>query len=160
MMEHIVKPRYDGGGTEFGAIHRKLGVRYGMFDIDILSASANVNLEIKEQNAGFFEYRTDFQNSNCEFKALFELKFRWTQYVEDALNCRVGTATFAQLKLCEKLNCRFFFVVATEGMPPFHFYEINYNGTHEYIGELNYYDKDKDGASEIIKFWNTNLNLY
>jgi hypothetical protein len=45
--ENGVKPRYDGGGSEFGLLHRELGPGFLMFDIDRLSATVQTDLEMK-----------------------------------------------------------------------------------------------------------------
>lgn len=158
-MENQVKPRFDGQGSEFGLVHRKLPQRCAMFDLDRMSATAVINLELKQQDIAFLEYRTNFQDSTIEWRALFEIKFKDSEWVQKAISCGIGTATWAQLKLCERLGARYFIVIANRGIQPFVFYEINYQGDHRIIGELNYNDKNTDGIDAINNFWKNNLKL-
>ncbi len=158
-MEAEVKPRYDKKGSEFGEIHRRLPPQCCMFDIDKMSASAIVNLEITKQDIGFLEYRTNFDTAEVIWKALFEIKYKASQYVYDAINCRVGTSTFAQLKLCEKIGARYFIVVATNGISPFTFFEIFNDRSNVIIGTLEYKDRDTDGREKIREFWRDKLML-
>jgi len=153
MPESRVKPRFDGQGSEFGLIHRELPKECGMFDIDRMSARAEIFLELKRQEIAFIEYRTDFNKCTVEFKALFEIKNRDTPKVREMLECHIGTATFAQLKLSRQIGARYFFVISTDGKQPFHFYEIENQGIYIDLGFLDYRDKKVDGIEAINKFW-------
>jgi hypothetical protein len=153
-----VKPRFDGKGSEFGRIHRELGPRFGMFDIDRLSANANFKLELKQQDTGFLEYRTNFETGEIAFKAMFEIKYKDSVIVRDAMNFRQGQAVWAQIKMCEKLDCRYFYVISTNGTKPFQFYEYDVSGRNWLDrGQLEY---EPDNEKRAVKdFWQTNLNL-
>ena len=153
------KIRFDGKGSEFGLIHRELPIEYGMFDIDKMKASALVDLELKKEDIGFLEYRTNWRNSTITWKALFEIKYRNSANVQDAINCKMGTATWAQLKLCHTLGCRYFMVIATNGKQPFVFYEIHDTGDFEIKGTLDYFDRHTDGKENIKEFWCNVLKL-
>lgn len=148
-----VKPRYDGSGSEFGLIHRELPKDCCMFDIDRMSAKAEINLELKRQEIAFIEYRTDFNNCSVIWKALFEIKNQDSIEVRKALECPIGTSTFAQLKLAQLIGARFFYVIATMGIQPFHFYEIENQGIYIDHGFLDYSDKKTDGIEAIKRFW-------
>lgn len=157
-----VKPRYDGKGSEFGLLHRKLGRKFGMFDIDNIRATASIELELKEEDVAFFEYRTNFTNSSIEWKALFEVKYKFTPFVAEAMRCKTGTATWAQSKLCELIGARYFFVISNEGIQPFTFYEfVNVDGVLQWeeIGTLDYFGREYDGSDAIQKFWKEKLKL-
>jgi len=154
-----VKPRFDDKGSEFGAIHRCLPSTNTMFDIDRVKVTTIADLEINGQDTCFMEYRQDWNTYEVRFAAMFEVKHKVTPWVKKAANCEVGSATYAQLKMCEKLNCRYFFVVATHGEQPFHFYEIFYDMSRKYLGALKYTDKDIDGPQAINDFWNNILKI-
>lgn len=147
------KPRYDDGGSEFGDVHRTLPKNIGMFDIDRMKATATIELEITKQNVAFVEYRTkwDSDGNEIEWKALFEVKYRDGPSVQDALRFRKGTASWAQLKHAAALNARYFVVVATEGVQPFTFYEIDRDGAAMNMGVLDYSEHDK--AERIREMW-------
>ena len=153
------KPRYDGGGSEFGLIHRELPKKCGMFDIDRISATAVIDLELKNEDVAFLEYRTNFETAKITWKALFEIKRNNSESVQKALNCRIGTATWAQMELCQKINARYFIVIATKGKQPFQFWEILDSGIKVNIGILDYNKKDTDGIDAVKKFWQNNLKL-
>lgn len=151
-IENGVKKRFDGEGSLFGNLHREqLDKKYGMFDIDAMSAEAKVKLELTNEEIGFIEYRTDFNNSDVKFSALFEIKFRGSDYVKAALQCKIGTATFAQKMMCKKLGMRYFFVVQTNGELPFLFIEILDDG-YKQIGYLR-------SAKDMQFFWKNVLRL-
>lgn len=153
------KPRYDGEGSEFGKIHRQLPKFCGLFDIDRMNATANLKLELKEEDSLFVEYATNFNDSTCNFKAVFDIKKAHTKFVKEALNFKMGTASWAQLQLCKKIGARFFIIIGTNGIQPFNFYEIEYNGTCVHKGELRYFDSKTDGIIAVEKFWRENLGL-
>jgi len=147
------RPRYDDGGSEFGDVHRELPKQFGMFDIDRMSATATVNLELTKQDVAFIEYRTlwNDESNSVQWRALFEVKHRDGPMTQKALALRKGTATWAQLKMAEALGARYFIVVATEGNQPFTFYEADDSGCMRAIGVLTY---SLDGkASAINEFW-------
>ena len=150
-----VKPRFDGKGTEFGKVHRLLPKNCCMFDIDKMKGKAEIDLEIKKQNIAFIEYETDFKNADISIKALFELKYKMSDMVKKAMEVKIGTSTFAQIKLSEKLNARFFIVIANNGLNPFEFYEYK-NNNFEKVGILKYNENNK--AEKINKLWEE-LNL-
>jgi hypothetical protein len=139
-----VKPRFDNKGSEFGDVHRLLPGNCCMFDIDKMTGTAIVNLELSRQDIGFIEYKTNFHNKNnkIEFKALFELKFKDSYYVHEAMKVKIGTSTFAQIEMAKKLECRYFFVIATNGMQPFTFYEW-INDKFVNVGILQYSEYNK-----------------
>jgi hypothetical protein len=138
-----VKPRFDNKGSEFGNVHRLLPQDCCMFDIDKMTGTAIVNLEMTRQDIGFIEYKTIFNSENkIEFKALFELKFRNSFYVQQAMKVKIGTSTFAQIEMAKKLGCRYFFVIATNGMQPFTFYEW-IDDRFEKVGILQYSEYNK-----------------
>jgi hypothetical protein len=150
--ENGVKIRFDGKGTEFGETHRLLPQSCCMFDIDKMIGSAFIELEITRQNIAYIEYKTNFysENNKIEFKALFELKFKQSYSTNEAMKVKIGTATFAQIEMAKMLNCRYFFIIATEGKSPFTFYEWIDN---EFInvGILSYQDNNK--KEMINNFW-------
>lgn len=158
-MENTVKPRFDQKGSEFGLLHRKLPLKCGMFDIDRMSAKATLNLELREQDVGFFEYRTNFNSGDIEWKALFEIKYRDSESVQKAISCPMGTATWAQLKLCELINAKYYIVIANNGKQPFTFYEYDYDGSYRIAGVLDYFDREIDGSEAINSFWKHTLKL-
>lgn len=147
------KPRFDGGGSEFGNMHRELPKNVGMFDIDRMKGKATIELEITRQNVAFIEYRTlwDDDENEIEWKALFEVKYNSGRTVDDALRVRKGTATWGQMMLAQDLGARYFIVVATRGLQPFTFYEINKDGAPECVGILDYTSDNK--RSRVEEFW-------
>lgn len=147
-----VKRRYYNEGSLFGDMHREqLDLKYGMFDIDAMSAEARIKLELTNEEIGFIEYRTDFNNADVTFSALFEIKYKGSDYVKEALKCKLGTATFAQKIMCKKLGMRYFFVIQSEGKLPFLFIEIIDSG-YKNLGSLQC-------ASEMKSFWENTLRL-
>lgn len=146
------KPRYDNGGSEFGNMHRTLPKTFGMFDFDRMKATAKVPLELVRQNIAFLEYKTIFRDGEINFTALFEIKHKDSPFVRDAMKCKCGTATWAQVKTAEKLGCRYFFVIATNGKQPFSFYEITYEFNVIEWGVLEYDDLSRDAT--VLSFWN------
>jgi hypothetical protein len=147
------KLRYDGKGSEFGNIHRELPKDFGMFDIDNLKGHAIINydLTLRNQNEAFIEYRVNWDNSTIEWKAMFEIKYKKTEHSEQALQCKIGTSTWAQLKLCEQIECRYFVIYSNNGKQPFEFYEIYSINEFEHIGTLNYTNENR--KEQIENFW-------
>jgi hypothetical protein len=151
-----VKIRYDGKGSEFGDMHRKLPSYCGMFDIDRMSAVATIHLELKNQDVGFIEYRTNFEDNSIKFVAMFEVKYKDSEHVQKAMQVKTGTSVFAQVKMAETLNCRYFMVIATEGKNPFTFYEHLKDEGFKEIGILDYDNNNKEFM--VRRFWNE-INL-
>jgi len=151
-----VKPRYDNGGTEFGAMHRDLGPGYYMFDIDRMSAIIETQLEWRRQNQGFIEYR--IVKDNVIFTALLELKGHKTKWSLEALNNKTANSR-ARLAMAQALKCRLFIVFATYGKQPFEFWEIDTtNSESKLIGTLSYSNGDR--MEQVRRFWRDCLGLY
>jgi len=146
------KPRYDNKGSEFGNIHRELPKYCGMFDIDRMSAEANVSLELTKTETAFMEYRTDFNNSSVKFLAMFEVKHKMTDYVKKALGCRVGTSTWAQMQMCKTLKSRYFIVIGNDGKQPFEFHEVNVSTGESKLAYILSYSSDNK-KDKITKCW-------
>lgn len=150
-----VKPRYDGGGTEFGLMHRDLGPGYLMFDVDRISAVLEVGLELRRENEGFVEYRR--KGDEVRFVALFEVKHRRTEYSEAALDKTTSNA-MARLAMARCMCARLFVVFATDGKPPFNFYEVDTEtGDPVLAGTLTYTPQTR--AAELSAFWNNVLRI-
>lgn len=149
-----VKPRFDGGGSEFGLVHRGLGPGFLMFDIDRLSAVMEVNLELKRENEAFLEYR---HGETIRFTALFEIKNKKTVHSIQALDNTVSS-TAARNEIARRLDCRLFVVFANFGKAPFEFWEHNFEtGEYSCVGVLEYTDGNKE--IEVKKFWNNVLKI-
>lgn len=147
-----VAARRDGQGSLFGNMHREeLGKQYGMFDIDALSAEARLALELTKEEIGFIEYRTYFNPADVRFVALFEVKFRDSDRVQEAMKCPVGSATFAQKIMAKRLGARYFFIIQSGGQLPFKFVEITDTGC-EVKGTLC-------KREEMCYFWECILKL-
>lgn len=146
------KPRFDNKGSEFGNLHRELPKYCGMFDIDRMSANASISLELTKTETAFMEYRTDFYNSSIKFLAMFEIKHKMTDYVKEALECKMGTSTWAQMRMCQILGSRFFIVIGSNGQQPFEFYEVNVEtGESELVYTLIYSTENK--KDKINECW-------
>lgn len=161
-LENGVKPRYDNGGSEFGLAHRDLPRSCTMFDVDRLDVDIKLHLVADKQDYSFIEYRTDFNNDDVDFIALFEVKYKSSQQVKNQFKTqKKGTATFAQKLMCQKLDMRYFYVIATEGDQPFYFVEIGDNihkrKNYKYIGKLSYNDENR--REKITRFWKEKLKL-
>lgn len=149
------KPRYDGGGTEFGLMHRDLGPGYLMFDIDRMSAQLDLSLEMRRENEGWIEYRRIA--TRIAFVALFEVKHSRTQYSEQALNPSEPNS-MARFEMAKRLDCRLFVVFATRGQPPFEFYEIDKgSGEPFHVGTLDYTANDRMASCRA--FWRDMLGI-
>jgi len=150
-----VKPRYDNGGTEFGAMHRDLGPGYWMFDIDRMSAAVEMDLELRRQNEGFVEYRIN--RDVVSFAAMFEVKGHKTGRALEALD--ENDANYkARLAMARKLECRLFVVFATSGGQPFEFWEISTDdGSRSCIGILAYQADER--VEKTRAFWRDCLKL-
>ena len=118
----MVKPRFDGGGTEFGLAHRDLPSGYCMFDIDGMRATLELDVRMKREDEGFVEYRR--KKNSVEFVAMFEVKHRKTRFSIKALDPR-DASSLARIEMARKLGCRLFVLFACDGQPPFEVWEIN-----------------------------------
>ena len=145
------KPRFDGKGSAFGAMHRDLPKWLGMFDIDRVKAEFSGGLELRREDVGFVEYYTDFKTTEVRFRALFEIKHHYTEWVGKAMECGVGSSTFAQKKMAEKLGARYFIVIANHGLQPFSFHEM-VNDKFVFVGTLEYAKEDR--YEKVNAFWN------
>ena len=147
-----VKKRFDNEGTEFGRIHRSLPKDCAMFDIDAIKAEAKVELFMSKEDTIFIEYKTDFNNKSCKFKAMFELKFKDSDNVKKQMEGKMGTSIFAQVQMCKMLNMRYFYIIANYGKSPFLFYEWNYDKNQFIFAyELTY--EVKNSSEAINKAW-------
>lgn len=154
-----VKPRYDGGGTEFGKMHRDLGPGYLLFDIDRLSVKLEEQLELRKENEGFIEYR--LYSNHITFIAMFELKAQWTPNSKMAIDTNQASS-IARAEIAKRLSydqdqpCRLFVVFGTNGRQPFEFYEFM-NNEFVFVGTLDYL---QDNRQEKVKlFWNDTLGI-
>lgn len=149
------KPRYDGGGTEFGLMHRDLGPGYLMFDIDRMSAQLELSLEMRRENEGWIEYRRIAKS--VAFVALFEVKHARTQYSEQALNPG-DPNSIARFEMAKQLGCRLFVVFASCGRPPFEFYEVEMStGEPVLAGVLDYEPHER--VARCRAFWRDVLGI-
>ncbi len=150
-----VKPRFDGGGSEFGLAHRDLGQGYLMFDIDRMTASVEVALELRRKEEGFIEYRHEY--GDVKFIALYEIKGNRTEFSEQALNID-KSSTKAMIAMARRLESRLFVVFATNGKQPFDFYEFD---TSEQcfipVGHLCYEAENR--AEAVREFWQNVLHI-
>lgn len=149
-----VKPRRDGGGSEFGLMHRDLGPGYLMFDIDRMTARLSVDLELKRADTGFIEYR---RNNGIEFVAIFEIKHTKIGLAMEALDVD-NSNTMAQIEMARRLGARLFSVFATNGHQPFEFYEyLPFSRQFELVDVLDY---DKANRVERVQaFWHDILRI-
>lgn len=151
-----VKPRYDGGGTEFGLMHRDLGPGFLMFDIDRMSATIGVGLELKRENEAFVEYRYT-PVSGIRYVAMMEVKHSHTPYSAEALDLS-KVNSIVRADMARRLQCRLFVVYATNGKNPFTFYEYDDNENEFYqIGILDYTEKTR--TERVKSFWNDVLRI-
>lgn len=151
-----VKPRYDGQGTEFGAMHRDIGPGQLMFDIDGLSATVEMQLELRRQNEAFVEYRF-IDDDLVEFTALFELKRNKSQYTIQALDSKDANSV-ARRAMARKLEARLFVVFATNGKAPFDFHEIDTTTGYSHPIGILYYDEN-NRPEKVKDFWINVLKL-
>lgn len=152
----MTKIRVDGKGSEFGQMHRELPPTYTMFDVDRLKARITYDLDLKSQDTAFIEYRTNYDTMQIEFKALFEIRYKDTDFVRNSMKCEIGKAVWAQVQMCQRLGCRYFYVISTDGKQPFEFYELT-NYKPVFVGKLNYTESDK--KEKVNYFWKNNLKL-
>ena len=149
-----VKPRYDGAGSAFGALHRDLGPGFLMFDIDRMSATVETDLEMRNENNVFVEYRL---GETISFVAVFEYKRNRSQYTIDALNPNSANSR-ARIELARRLGSRLFIVFADNGSPPFYFHEINLETGENVRMPALWYTKDED-KEKVKSFWRDVLKI-
>ncbi len=150
-----VKPRFDGGGTEFGAIHRKLGPGYLMFDIDRVFASMEYSLTMRKENEGFVEYRRS--GNKIKFIALMEYKAQKTEHSVEALDKNEANS-LARLEMARLLKCRLIVIFGTNGREPFEFFEIDTTtGDNRFVGILEYDQFNKE--QQVKDFWTNVLKI-
>lgn len=152
----MTKIRVHGEGSEFGNMHLMLPSNYSMFDLDRLKARITFDLDLSNQDTAFVEYRTNYQTMDIEFKALFEIRYKDTDYVRNTMKCEIGKSVWAQVQMCKRLGCRFFYVISTDGKQPFDFYELT-DMVPVFVGKLNYTQADK--KEKVNEFWKYNLKL-
>lgn len=142
--------------NEFSEAHYDLPRHCAMFDVDSLHLSISADL-VCTNDKMYIEYSTDWDTGDVVFKAMYELKNNTNEYVEKFMKCSVGGQSYAQIKMCQKLGCRYFLVVATHGLAPFTFYEWSFlnNSWNEGL-VLNYSPNDRQ--IKINAFWKL-LNL-
>ena len=149
-----VKPRYDGGGSEFGLVHRKLGPGYLMFDVDRMSACMSIDLELKRADTGFVEYR---RNNGIQFIAVFEIKYKKIGRAMEALDTE-NSNTMAQIEMAKRLEARLFSVFATNGKQPFEFWEyLPAADSFEMVGVLDYDGTNRTESVQV--FWRDVLHI-
>lgn len=154
-MNEYVKPRFDGKGVEFGLMHRDLGPGYLMLDIDRLSATLEVGLELRRENEGWVEYRCCA--NRIDFVALFEVKGKKTSYSEAALNPKDANS-MVRAEMARRLGARLFVVFATDGRQPFEFYEIDTTfDVCQLVGTLTYDPNNRQCA--VRNFWANTLRI-
>jgi len=166
-MNTEVRPRYYNKGSEFGKMHRWLGKEYGMTDIDNLDTSAviryykeyaEIRVEPKNEDELFYECSPMLQTYEPVFKAIYDIKFRDSDMVRESMKCKIGTSTWIQYEASRRLGCRFYIVIATDGMQPFHYYEYKDRNNYVFVGTLNYID-DHDGPQAARYFYKNILKL-
>lgn len=144
-----VKPRFDEKGTEFGLIHRLLPGSCCMTDIDSMVIEAHTKVRVKTADNTFVEY--EHVKDDVKIKAILEVKYRTTDNTLKALDVNESTTKIRQ-KIAKLTKARHIVIFATEGRPPFKFYEIQKNGAVKYLGELNYKTETEQKPS-ILNFW-------
>lgn len=150
-----VKFRLDGKGTEFGMVHRGLGPGFLMFDIDRLSATVELGLELKRENEGWVEYRQ--YPGGIKFVALFEVKNAKTPYSLSALDSS-NSCSMARNEIAKRLGCRLFVVYGTNGRAPFEFWEFDpFTDDYAMVGVLDYESGESQKAVSI--FWRDVLGI-
>lgn len=151
-----VKRRFDRKDSEgFANLHRQLTNKELMFDIDRVFADVTLNMSMRKENELFVEYNID--KESIIFKALFEVKFKKTQYSIDALD-KTNANSKARKEMCRRLGARLFVVYQNNGRKPFEFHEIDTNtGDVCNVNTLNY--KDGNEKTAWLNFWRNDLRL-
>lgn len=152
------KLRFDGGGTEFGFMHRDLGSGYLMFDVDRLHVKVEEFLKLRNENECFVEYRdTGEREKGVQFIAMFEVKHKRSHYTLKALDPE-NSVSYARLCMAQKLGCRLFVVYASGGRQPFDFWEIDTtDGGASLVGTLEYNKADR--RESVQQFWKEVLEI-
>lgn len=151
-----VKPRFDGKMPNgFANMHRLLGNKELMFDVDRCYIDVLCQLSLKKENELFIEY--NFIQSKVVFKAVFEVKYSKSRSALEALD-KNNANSIARCEMAKKLDCRLFVVYQDNGKQPFDFYEINTNtGDSKLIGTLSYTNGNSKQAWRF--FWDNILKL-
>lgn len=158
--------------NEFSEMHYLLPAQQCMFDIDKMKAEwLSFDIDSTKENATYVEY-TCLKHGNENYKkfdrerikwiALFELKYRQCERVKTAMELNEGTASWAIFMLAKQMQARFFFVVATEGKPPFTFYEYDLkDGSYNELNQkLNYDPLNLTLKKETVNhYWSNTLKL-
>ena len=154
-MNGQTKPRFDGGGTEFGLAHRDLPSNYCMFDIDGMRATLELDVRMKRENEGFVEYRRS--PNSVQFVAMFEVKAKKTAHSEKALDPRDANS-LARIEMAKRLGCRLFVLFGTNGRPPFEVWEVNTEtqSPHQ-LPTLVYTSESR--RSEMNRYWRDVLRI-
>ena len=140
------KPRFDGGGSLFGELHRELPSGTCMMDIDRMFVTVESELWLKRENVAFVEYR---HAKECiKFTAVFETKHKYT---ETAFDLEIS-ANRARMEMARKLDCRLFVVFYSDGAVPLEFYEIDVEtGEYEHSYSLTYDQTNR--AEKVVECW-------
>lgn len=151
-----VKKRFDSFEPDgFANMHRQLTNKELMFDIDRVFADVTFNMSMRKENELFVEY--NFSSSQIIFNALFEVKYKKTDFSRDALNPK-NANSIARKEMCRRLGARLFVVYQTEGTKPFEFNEIDLNDGGVMNVHVLDYEKGQEKA-EWRSFWRNTLRL-
>jgi len=157
--------------NEFSEAHYDLPKQQCLFDIDRIKGEwLTFDISEGKEEATYVEYTRlkhsselpKFDKSRIKFLALFELKYCFSERVQDAMLLKEGTSAWAEFMMAKDLGMRFFFVVASNGLPPFTFYEFDMiSGTYFKIPiKLNYDIGNKSQKKACINYyWKSVLNL-
>jgi len=153
--------------NEFSEAHYDLGSQYNMFDIDrVYGQWLDLDITQTKEEATYVEYRClSFEGQDTRFNvdrfkpiALFELKYKYSDKVEEKMQLPTGTATWGAFMFAKILRMRFFIVIATEGHPPFYFHEYDLHGNISRPRILDYVRK-ADRREAIKNFWEYELQI-
>lgn len=138
--------------NEFSEAHYDLPKQCAMFDVDSLHLSISADLICDKGDKMYLEYRTEWNTGDVSFIAMFELKSNMNEYVDKFMRLSIGGQSYAQVKMCERLGCRYFVVIGTNGLPPFTFYEWDFeNNSWSDALILNYSPNDR--KLRMNEFW-------
>lgn len=158
--------------NEFSEAHYLLPVQQGLFDIDKIKGEW-LSFEINEgkEEATYVEYNMlkfaneadkRFNTDLIKYLAVFELKYCFAPRVKEAMELKQGTSSYAQFMMAKILGARFFFVVATNGLPPFSFYEYDMEtGVYTELPKKLRYDVGNNTQKEacINYYWKEVVKL-
>lgn len=156
-MNNGVKQRFDGGGSEFGRIHRLLPTFCTMGDIDSIKVNVDTHIcfGFERANEKFIEYRTNLETGNVTFVAIIENKYKESPKVMEAienLSTVYGTAMYMLLALARQINCRYLIMIGTCGNPPFKILEVDtLTGDVEHVAILDYTKENEQ--EKIMECW-------